>query len=144
VWVAVAVFTIAVRVNNHVADQPLAGGRQAIFNQTQTEDRLRCQVLGVRMFKDDADMLTAKHRADHPDLAADYQVSEHRLDETPGEPVATAAANACIDCRSEIAAGLTRCQPCQNRFWDACRAADPDWATEDARRQADRHWAADQ
>ena len=132
VWVAVAVFTTAVRVNRQVADQPLAGGRNAIFNQGQVEDRLNCVVLGVRADRSDAEGLVEKHRANHPDLKADYQVTEHLLaDDRPVEQEPSVLmAHACIDCGTGISPNLTRCKPCQDRFWQSCRSADPDWANE--------------
>ena len=127
VWVALAVFTKAVAVNTRIADQPMTGGRDAIFSRpaAQMEERLNCQILAVGT-QADADQAVAAHRAANPGLNADYTVTEHTVGFTPEPAPPVAAQHTCIDCPSLIPPQLTRCQPCQARYWQACREADPE------------------
>lgn len=124
-WVALAVFTKAVRVNSAPVTQPLASGqgqnRQGIFGARAptVEERLGVEVVAVGTEADCRQAVEA-HRAANGDLGAEYTVTEHRIGlpseaAAPPEPVAAA----CIGCGTPLADGTSFCQPCRERQWSA-------------------------
>jgi hypothetical protein len=132
VWVAVALFTKAVAVNDRPVDQPMTGGRAGIFSRPQAtvEERLGFTVVAVALSRAEADRAVELHRAANSSLAAEYTVAEHPVGISPPAEVAAEEPHGCIGCGKVIAAALTRCPTCQQKFWDSCRGVDPDWDKE--------------
>jgi hypothetical protein len=129
VYVAVAVSQHVVSVDTTLTtDAAAIGGPQGIFARQaarQTVERTRAEIVGVALTREDIDALVERHRRANPKVPHEYQVEVKAIswglaDEEPPTPVG------CIECGTPTA-GATRCQPCQNAFWEACRQADPEF-----------------
>lgn len=119
VWVASVSYTKAVQINSAVAAQPIAGGRQGIFNRQATVEQVNTsEVLAVCHTRDEAELAVSIHKATHGQLQADYRVEQHQV-AAPAEPAPTTVDTCqCIGgCGRNVTGGVSYCDPCRQKLW---------------------------
>lgn len=122
VWVALAIYTKAVQVNNSISTAPISGGPQAIFNRSQTVEQVNtAEVVAVCVHRSEAELMVEVHKQHNGQLQAEYTITEMKVGlgerEAPQEAPATYQ---CIGgCGKTLTGGVSYCGPCQRKLWES-------------------------
>lgn len=128
VFVAFAVYTVAVQTSNVVSTQPIAGGPMSIFNRpaVTTEERLGVRVVAVTLTRQEAEQAVAGEPAQE---GVNYEISEQPLGlkQSKQESAPPVTTHPCIMCgASGQPLNRSFCITCEKTRNEALRSRDMD------------------
>lgn len=102
---------------------PLSGGPMSIFAPAVTRIETVIECVGVYTNPEAAQACAARHIAKH----ANHRVKIRVLPlDAADMPAADDTPVGCSDCGRPVSGGVSRCGPCTQAFWLACRESDPE------------------